>query len=185
MAGEDPRYEALDVPAVLHELNCEPVEQVGVAGEFPLRPEVGTGPDQADAKELLPETIDCNARGERMFSVDQPVREVQTVIVAILGPGWKRWEEGRNVTADLLPGVIVLPAFHNEAFPLLGQVSHDKGDCRFLFDGFLLTCQPGHFFPKGFEHGAGPGIDLSEPLSRQDLAALQTELDTHALLVIP
>ena len=29
------------------------------------------------------------------------------------------------------------------------------------------------------------GIDLSEPLSRQDQAALQTELDTHALLVIP
>ena len=108
MAGEDPRYEALDVPAVFHELNCQPVEQVGVAGQFPLRAKVGAGPDQAGAKELLPETIDCDACGERMFSVDQPVREVQTVIVAIPGPGWKGREKGRNVTADLLPGSLTV-----------------------------------------------------------------------------
>ena len=58
--------QAFDVPAVVHEIDGEPVEQLGVAWVFALGAEVGGGGDEAGAEEHLPDAIHCDAGGERV-----------------------------------------------------------------------------------------------------------------------
>ena len=78
--GRDDLFdEALHVPAVLHEIDGEPVEQFGVARLLALRAEVGGGGDEAGAEEDLPEAIHLDARGERVLAHRDPVGEAEAV----------------------------------------------------------------------------------------------------------
>jgi hypothetical protein len=59
----------LDPPAALHELHCQPVEQLGVRRRVAHLPEVLERRDDAAAEVLLPDAIDDDAGGERVSSI--------------------------------------------------------------------------------------------------------------------
>src|SRR5262249_56010909 len=77
--GHDQFLHRLHVPAGTDELRRQPVEQFGVDGRLALRAEIFDGFDNAVAEIHLPETIDRDARGQRMIRVDQPFCQRQTV----------------------------------------------------------------------------------------------------------
>ena len=76
-AGDDRFDELLKVPSGLHEISRQPVEKLGVHGNFTLNPEVLRALHQADTKEFLPQTIGSDSRGERIFSIHQPAGKVE------------------------------------------------------------------------------------------------------------
>ena len=87
MTGEQTRDQPLHIPAVFNKLHGQPVKQLGVAREIALRAEVRAGFHQARAEELLPHAVNRHARGERMLTADQPVGEIQAVVIALLRLG--------------------------------------------------------------------------------------------------
>ena len=76
MAGHDALHQALNVPAILNELDRQPVQQFGMTGKFSLSAKVRAGLDQSDPEELLPETIDCDSGSEGIFRINQPLSEI-------------------------------------------------------------------------------------------------------------
>ena len=71
--------EAFDVPAVVAEIDGQPIEQFGMARVLALGAEVGGGGDDAGAEEDLPEAIYFDAGGERMLAHRDPLGEAEAV----------------------------------------------------------------------------------------------------------
>ncbi len=86
--GRDDFFDrAFDVPTVIHEVDGEPVEQIGMAGELALGAEVGGRGDEAGTEEALPEAIHFDAGWERVLAHRNPVGEAETVGCAPAGGG--------------------------------------------------------------------------------------------------
>ena len=64
--------QALEPPAVFHEIAGEPVEQLGVAWQFAQFTEVARCIDQAAAEVVHPKTVDEHAGRERVRAVGEP-----------------------------------------------------------------------------------------------------------------
>src|SRR5262249_32535982 len=75
----------LDVPAVVHELHGQPVEQLRMAWRFALGAEILSRLDQTGAEQLLPEAIGGHASGQRMLTRHQPAGEAEAVAWSIGG----------------------------------------------------------------------------------------------------
>ena len=46
---------------------------------FALRPDIFRGSDQTGAKDLLPESIDGDARGQRIGGINKPLRQAEPI----------------------------------------------------------------------------------------------------------
>ncbi len=67
------------IPAASNELARQPIQQLRMRRRRALRTKVLARLDQSDAKELLPDTIDGDASGQRMIGIDQPAGQFQPV----------------------------------------------------------------------------------------------------------
>ena len=110
-ARHDPAAESLEVPPALGEVGGEPVEQPGVAGPLPLRAEVLSRLDQADAEKPLPDAVDHDARRERIVPVDQPFCEAQSVSHGVLS---HRGQVRRHGRGHLLAPLVILALLEHE-----------------------------------------------------------------------
>src|SRR5207245_4755381 len=70
---------AVGTHAAISKFACQPIQELGVRWPFALSAEVIRGFHQADAEELLPQSIDRDASGQRMISADEPAGKIQTI----------------------------------------------------------------------------------------------------------
>ena len=130
--------EAFRVPAVVHEVDGEPVEQLGVGWVFALCAEVGGRSHEAGAEEHLPDAIHGDAGGERVLAHGDPVGEAEAVgrraVRAAAG------QDGGRGGGDFFGRLRVVAAVEDERFArLVGDVHHHRGeflrdDCEALFE---------------------------------------------------
>ena len=106
--GDEQANEGFYVPAGAHELAGEPVEQLGMRRGIALRAEIAGRADEAGTKELLPKTIGDDARGERVFRINEPTREVEAGGTCAGRGQW--WEKGGRGGGDEFAGFVVLAA---------------------------------------------------------------------------
>ena len=69
----------LEAPALVEQLDRQPVEQLRVAGRRALGAEVVFGFDDAEPEELLPEAVHDNPRRQRVGRIDQPLGQVEAI----------------------------------------------------------------------------------------------------------
>ena len=94
----------LHIPARLHELRRQPVQQFRLHGTFALHPEILRGFHQTDAEEHLPETVHGDPGGQGMIPRNQPLRQIEPVG----GPlDLHRRQRGRHRGHDFLARLIV------------------------------------------------------------------------------
>ncbi len=77
--GDDRPQQRLLAPAAIHQLDGEPVEELGVRGRLALRPEVLAGLDQAASEELLPQAVDVHPRHQRVVAIDEPAGQAEAI----------------------------------------------------------------------------------------------------------
>ena len=69
----------LHVPAAVHELDGEPIQQRLVGRHFALAADVDERLRQADAEVPLPQPIDDDAGRERIVAADEPAGQIETI----------------------------------------------------------------------------------------------------------
>ena len=67
--------EAFQLPAVLHEIRRQPVEQGRMRRGLAQHAEVARGPDEAAAEVMQPEPVHQHPGGEGMLSTGEPLAE--------------------------------------------------------------------------------------------------------------
>ena len=77
--GGDEGNHMFHVPAAFHELDREPVEQLGMGGPFTLITQVVEDIGEACAEEQIPQSIHLHACGEGILWTGDPVCEVEAV----------------------------------------------------------------------------------------------------------
>ena len=91
MADEHERpQQRLHAPALLDELDRQPVEQLGVRRRRAHRAEVLARLDEAAPVQRLPEAVDHHARGQRVVAADQPARQAEAIRRQVVGHGRQR-----------------------------------------------------------------------------------------------
>ena len=94
----------LDIPAALNELDRQPVEQLGMAGEAALRAEIIQRLDDPLPEHQLPQAVDHDPGGQGMIRCDQPAGQVEAV-----GPTTRDMEcrkKRRHRGLDHLAGIV-------------------------------------------------------------------------------
>ena len=136
-AGHDGALHLLHVPARVDEGGRQPVEQLRVAREIALRPEVVGGLDQAGPEVHLPETVDRDPGRERVRWIDEPAGERQAVLLLAFGK-WRK--HGRDVRSHELAGIVIRPADEPERIaPRLRLLHHhDRREALPQFLALLL-----------------------------------------------
>ena len=71
--------ESLDVPAGVHEINRDPVQQLGMRGELALHAEVLARSDDPATEEHLPDPVHEHAGGEGIAPIHEPLGKAETV----------------------------------------------------------------------------------------------------------
>ena len=92
------------VPAALHELDGQPVQQLLVRRRLALRAEVVQNLRQARAEEHLPQAVDEHAGGERIVRIRHPASQVQAAQPPAVGG--QRAHELRHLRLDRLAGIV-------------------------------------------------------------------------------
>ena len=59
------------IPAVLHKIGGQPIEQIGVGGRFAIEAKVARGVHDAASEMVLPNTVDEHSCGQRMLPIGQ------------------------------------------------------------------------------------------------------------------
>ncbi len=101
------RCSGLRLPALPHQLLCQPVEKLGVAGKVAQPPEVTGCADKPSAEMVLPDPIDDHSRRKRVISPAQPAGQCQPATGrprARLDPRTGFFEYRREARLDRLPG---------------------------------------------------------------------------------
>ena len=78
--GHDQTMHRLDIPAGFDELHGQPIEQFAMAGHLALQTKVLGGFDDAGPKVTLPNPIDGDSSGQRVFTRDHPACQFQTIL---------------------------------------------------------------------------------------------------------
>ena len=89
----------------------------------------------------MPETVDRDAGGKRVFAIHQPVSEIEAIIVTILWFLGKLRKKSGDATGDLLARIVIFAALHDEALPRFWQIRHYEGNGRIFTDRLLLGHQ--------------------------------------------
>ena len=88
VAENEGAEELLLGPVVRHKTGGEMVEKFGVGGEFSACAEVIDARDEANVEQLLPDSVDCDACGEGVAFVCEPIGELEAATL----PRWNGWE---------------------------------------------------------------------------------------------
>ena len=168
-AGHDQLVHRLHVPLAVDEFHRQPVEQLGIARPFGLRPEVLRSLHEADAEEAFPGAVDPDAAGQRVFPVDEPAGEAQAVVRFAGGHRREGAEEG---AFDLGADLVVFAAKEHEGVTRLRQFLHDHHRHRRGERGVVRLLGGGDL---GGRLGAGMLGAVGEEF-RQDLAVGGGEL---------
>ena len=123
MAGDDGPQQVFDVPAILLERFSQPIEQVHLFRGLALSPEIFGCFDQTDSEDLLPETVDGDSGGQRVFRVDQPAGKCQS-IKCLFSVCFRRSRQKTRESCFHLVGRFVVQA-----------TSQDEGLSRFFHVG--------------------------------------------------
>ncbi len=123
--GEDdlPQHR-LHVPAALHELHREPIEELGVTRQRAPHAEVLGRLHQAGAEQELPVGVHRHASGQRMVRPHQPAGEAQAVRG---GLGVHGREDRRGPGLDLVPLLVVDAAHQDVRRAPHAALLHDHG----------------------------------------------------------
>ena len=103
-------------PAAFHELDCQPIEQLGVRRRFALHAEILTGGHQTRAEIGLPDAIDDSSRRRRRTPIDQPAGEGQTIVGIVRR---QRVQERRHARSHALGRLEKVAAFEDMRFARL------------------------------------------------------------------
>jgi len=107
-AGDDGPEQVFVAPAILHEVDREPVEQVAVFRYGRARAEVLGGVDETNPEHGLPDAVDGDARGERRLRRDDPAGELQTVAGRAFRPRVeRRGHMGRDLVLRFIPAAAI------------------------------------------------------------------------------
>ncbi len=102
-AFHDQPRQVLHVPAALHELDRQPVEQVRMAGPGTLVAQVVEYLREAAAKIQVPQPVDEDPGGQRIVRLDQPLRQVHAICPPRL---FNRAQEGGDGGLHLRPRIV-------------------------------------------------------------------------------
>jgi hypothetical protein len=108
------RCSAFERPAVTHQLNRQPVEQLRMRRRLALHAEVVERGDDAGPKDRRPLPIHRHPRGERVLLGDDPAGEVETIRLPV---NFERRQHGGNARLDRLLGLQELAAMMTECRP--------------------------------------------------------------------
>ena len=86
LAEDDRLLERDEIPAVLDELDRQPVEELGVARCLTSSAEVVARLDQARPEQPLPESIDRDAGRQRVARLEEPEAGLSAAVVVGTGP---------------------------------------------------------------------------------------------------
>ena len=159
LAVHDFLDELLLAPAVLDEVDGQPVEDVTVFGHGGPGAEVVGGLHEARAEERLPDPVDGHAGRERRLRVDEPPGESQPIAWCV---GRKRMQRRGHVRADLAERLVPRAAVEEVRRAVLGMrplghVEHRGRWLRHLLpEGCDLVIdgrEVGHALPPGLEDG--------------------------------
>ena len=126
------------VPAGFHELNGEPIQQVGVGGRLGLGPEVLEGGHDSVAEQLRPPAVDRHPGSEGVVFANEPAGEVEAVAWGSL---LQLGKAGGGVGGDLGIWAEEVAAFQDMRFTALLHLDHDEG--LIGFDGIALLLEAG------------------------------------------
>src|SRR5437016_2139562 len=94
-----------DIPAAAHELGCQPVEKLGVAGPFALGAKLVNRLHEASSEERLPIAIDGDSGSKRVVRLDKPAREGEAIVLTPARRGADTWRHaGRHLFARPVVG---------------------------------------------------------------------------------
>ena len=118
--------EAFDIPAMLHEVDRQPVEKGLIGRQVTHDTQVFGRADDAGSEDLRPKAIDRDARGQRVFGRHQPLGQTQTIGGRTSGQGVEGLE---NRTAHRIALLVVLPAVEHIGHGHgVGLLALDVGD---------------------------------------------------------
>ncbi len=106
-ARDDEADNVFHIPAALHELHRQPVENFRINRALALQAEVSRCAHQAGAEEHLPEMIHDHPRGERIFPRHDPLRQSESVGARAFRPGRDLRRRSRG---DFFPVLVPLAA---------------------------------------------------------------------------
>src|SRR5688500_19852836 len=108
---------------MFHEVDREPIEQLGMCGVFPLRTKVGRRAHEACTKEHLPDPVDGYARGEWMLAHRGPLRKAESVGRRAAG---RRGQNGGRCGVDFFSWLRIVAAAQDvRVARLLGERSEE------------------------------------------------------------
>lgn len=143
--GGDEPDDVLEVPVGFHELDGEPVEELGVGGAGAHDAEILGGFDESAAEEIIPHAVDGDAGGEGVFLADQPLGELLT---GRGGGGGAFGEEFGDGGGDFFLFESVFSALEDVGDGGCFLFLHDEAEGAPVFNGgllgeefFLLGCE--------------------------------------------
>ena len=95
--GQHEPVQVLDPPAVLDEIDRQPVEQFGMRRGIAHHAEVARRADQAPSEVVMPDAVDDYASGQRVCRVGQPIRQDAPTTGRVEPFGWF---DGRGLRVD-------------------------------------------------------------------------------------
>ena len=102
--GDDRSQQVLQAPIVLHEVDGQPIEQLGVRRRRGANAEVLGRFHDPDAEHRLPDAIDRDSSRRRRTPIDEPARERQPIGLGVLRQRMqRRGHAGRYRDGRLLP----------------------------------------------------------------------------------
>ena len=122
-------------------MHGKPVEQFWVCGPVALDAKFLGCFHEALAEKTLPLPVDRDARGERVFSVDQPLGQCESVGFSLR----QGWEKGGSTSGNFIPLLIVLAAVRDVGFSRVSHVGHDHGSGAGGVKFLLLGAERGDF----------------------------------------
>ena len=122
--SDDLADQRLRVPAVLPEIDRQPVEQSRHGGATRLGAEVGRRADDPRAEQRLPDAIDGDPRREWVLRHHHPLSQAQTIGRRV---GGRRRQHGRRTRGHFLSRLRVRDPRQNKRVAGLLRLVHDHG----------------------------------------------------------
>ena len=126
----------LEVPAAVHQLGGEPVEQFGMKRQVALAAKLLAAAHDAGAEEAFPQAIHGHAGGERVVAAHEPLRHREAVLRLLCR---QRMEDrGRGLLHVITQGLPIAAKLHFRHAALLRiKITHDRHGDRLDRGEFL------------------------------------------------
>src|SRR5690606_30312124 len=116
--------EPFDVPSILLEVNCQPVQKFRVAWEVTLIAKISNGSDQATSENECPHLINKHSRGQWIFIAEGPLGQSQSIGCVLRAI--KRQNSFRGLGIDPYCRGIINPSIQNKGRSDAISFTHDR-----------------------------------------------------------